>query len=89
MRPPILILGMLSCSYSLCAGDSWGADSLRGVKPFHIALTMGACSDDLSTKTIYDDVVRDIEVKLRVARIPVDPKANLPVLNLTRISHRS
>jgi hypothetical protein len=66
---------------SVRASDAWGGESLRGAKPFKIAVTMGACPAELSMKVVQD-LNRDIEVKLRIARIPVDSKANLPMLDL-------
>ena len=59
------------------AGDTWGHESLQGVKTLSkVSQSLAYCSDflfDLAT-----DLNRDVELKLRIARIPIDAKASDP-----------
>ena len=72
-------LGSLLFCVGAHAADTWGGESLRGLKPFKVQLTMGACATGLTLKVV-SDISRDIELKLPIARIPFDAKANLPML---------
>jgi hypothetical protein len=59
------------------AADTWGEESLRGLKPFQFLLAAGSCPMNL-VKVL--DMNRDIELKLRIARIPTDAKVPFPNL---------
>ncbi len=83
MKAQVRVLFMLLVFASIAKPyDPWGWESLRGLKPFKLALVMGACPADLTMK-IYKDINRDVESKLRVARILVDEKATFPLLILS------
>jgi hypothetical protein len=83
MKIPVaaFLISLFSCICAHAADADWGAESLRGLKPFKFSMAMGACPFELSTK-VYTDLNRDVELKLRIARIPFDDKANLPRLIL-------
>ena len=77
MRTTVLVLGLLGCGINLLAGDSeQERQTLKGIKSVDV-FVLDLSPDEMSDGLSVSQIKTDVELRLRLAGIKVDPTSSI------------